>query len=58
MIKNMVYFLLIYNGMRAKSGLEVHTRSEARISGELCFNKFYPAYNLHVIALTPRKTKV
>ena len=31
--------------MRAKSKIEVHIRSEAHVSGELCLNKFYPAYD-------------
>ena len=31
--------------MRAQSKLEVHIRSEARVSSELCLYKFYPAYD-------------
>ena len=31
--------------MRAKYKLEVHIRSEARVSSELCLNKFCPAYD-------------
>ena len=31
--------------MRAKSKLEVRIRSEARVCSELCFNKFFPAYD-------------
>ena len=30
--------------MRAKSKLEVHIRSEARVCSELCLNTFCPAY--------------
>ena len=30
--------------MRAKSKIEVHIRSEARVCSELCLNQFWPAY--------------